>query len=526
MMYQERYIDLNGSSVRVVGLTKKNKFMELRKRLIELTKENESTVFIQYLLDPSLEKEMIDYLLEDRRLNKLLLFDKEFGINKLSEEQFIMIEFQGSEFVDNGQFLKDRVHKQILFEYYLSKFSQEVELENFIKSIKEINAYARWLEYDCISNEKYLDIFIIVESLNIEGKLKLLEIVNLIPEKIIKEMNDSYEKTLIDNWDTLDTPLMISLIDQTNSEKRFQDMLDARFKEQEDNWAIKLSVSDDLVELMKSKYWKTLGTKTVLKCFNGDAFTSRPGFNELVTFIEEFKLLRKSSSALAKKVKDNIIEMLKEDLEDKNIKEEISAIKLLKEHNYVLPKDIRDILEYFPVKGLRQYKNNILELSINNKQFERIINNARERDLSEVMVYIDGPNVARFGEEKNEDGKIGGKVENIVKMIKFLNKKGIKNVKVVISSAMEYWIDNKKKLKKLKPIIAAGGESDDRTLIILAERDAALIITNDQFRDWKNKETNLKAYLDESRVSFSIDLENYNFTFGEKLQKLIGDVEI
>ncbi|MDH5647112.1 MAG: hypothetical protein OEZ01_13955, partial [Candidatus Heimdallarchaeota archaeon] len=174
----------------------------------------------------------------------------------------------------------------------------------------------------------------------------------------------------------------------------------------------------------------------------------------------------------------------------------------------------------------------ILLMGISEKQLNTIKTKAREKNLQSIIIYIDGPNVARTSvTEVNSDGVLIGKLKNITNLINVIEKKyKIKQIKVVVSKAMSYWIDDLKGYKKLKKqnkiIETPSGESDDRASLISAYNKGAFLISNDKFKDWIEKDENLKDFVKTSVVTFSIDTETYDFVFSENLQKLFGGLNI
>jgi hypothetical protein len=107
---------------------------------------------------------------------------------------------------------------------------------------------------------------------------------------------------------------------------------------------------------------------------------------------------------------------------------------------------------------------------------------AAERDV----VVIDGANVAY--EEKSGGGK--PKLSNLLKVRRELEERGLDTI-IVIDASLKYEIDDQEQLEKL---IASqqirqvpAGTDADFFILEIADTCGARIVTNDQYRDYKER---------------------------------------
>jgi len=94
---------------------------------------------------------------------------------------------------------------------------------------------------------------------------------------------------------------------------------------------------------------------------------------------------------------------------------------------------------------------------------------------------------------------------------------------VVVSSALKHKIDDKEGLlnylKNDDFIEGPAGRSDDYFIIQLALEKDAFIISNDQFKDWREVNPDLAEQIEERRVAFTF--VDGKPSFDHKLGKLI-----
>ncbi len=122
------------------------------------------------------------------------------------------------------------------------------------------------------------------------------------------------------------------------------------------------------------------------------------------------------------------------------------------------------------------------------------------------LIVIDGANVAWAG----GSGRDGDKpyANNIILVTDALKKRGYKNIQIIVDAALYHRVadmDVYKKLKRRKYFHEAPAKRDaDHFVINYAKDEDALIVTNDQFRDWCKDDPWLKENISNIRVTFMI----------------------
>jgi len=130
-------------------------------------------------------------------------------------------------------------------------------------------------------------------------------------------------------------------------------------------------------------------------------------------------------------------------------------------------------------------------------------------------IVVDGNNVVK-------SVKTGKKysVKPLIQLYKELQQKyQFTKVVIFISAALKYDVDDFDHLKFLiqQKIIreTPAGESDDYFIIQFAIKDNALILTNDLFRDWKDKYPEMKDEIQKRRVTFMLDPKTQGIILGQ-----------
>ena len=107
---------------------------------------------------------------------------------------------------------------------------------------------------------------------------------------------------------------------------------------------------------------------------------------------------------------------------------------------------------------------------------------ASKRDV----IVIDGANVAY--EEKSGGGK--PKLSNLLKVRRELEERGFETL-IVVDASLKYDIDDQQQLEKLiesqQVRQVPAGTDADFFILDIADRCDARIVTNDQYRDYKDR---------------------------------------
>jgi hypothetical protein len=136
-------------------------------------------------------------------------------------------------------------------------------------------------------------------------------------------------------------------------------------------------------------------------------------------------------------------------------------------------------------------------------------NSSKKRKLNKKppisRIVVDGSNVARAG---LKDGQ--GSAEQLINVYNSLKKYyGFDGIVILIGAGLRHHTPD---FEKLKPYIdnnvvreAPAGTSDDFYIIQFALDNDMLILTNDMYRDFKEKHLELKGQIDMRRVTFMIN---------------------
>lgn len=126
--------------------------------------------------------------------------------------------------------------------------------------------------------------------------------------------------------------------------------------------------------------------------------------------------------------------------------------------------------------------------------------------LSDKSIYLDGSNVAYGTTEKNKKSK--PRYSNIILMAKKLKRLRFREILVIADASLKHKVadpGNFKELDKLVTYLESPSNSTaDEFLIETVKKDLCPIITNDTFKDWKEKDKWLKKNIDTIRIPFMI----------------------
>ncbi len=129
-------------------------------------------------------------------------------------------------------------------------------------------------------------------------------------------------------------------------------------------------------------------------------------------------------------------------------------------------------------------------------------------------IVVDGNNVAYYGEKDRI--AISKKLVILYQWLK--NTYGF-NVKIFVSSALKYFSEDFEVLVDLflRDIVqeTPAGSSDDYHIINYAIQTDSLILSNDQFKDWKVKYPQLNDEINNRRVTYLWDPRQKRFFIGE-----------
>ena len=174
--------------------------------------------------------------------------------------------------------------------------------------------------------------------------------------------------------------------------------------------------------------------------------------------------------------------------------------------------NLEDLEKY--LSRSRKIKNNIGFYDANGGVFERFFPKFKK-------VIVDGSNVAWNEGSKDQGDKAHAK--NIKLVVKSLKEKGYSDIEVIVDASLRHQVDDLDIFAELaiKGILkeAPANRSADEFIIKYAKDKNAYIVSNDTFKDWKEKDKWIKENIDKYRVAFMIDEENEIVKFDEKIDK-------
>ena len=122
------------------------------------------------------------------------------------------------------------------------------------------------------------------------------------------------------------------------------------------------------------------------------------------------------------------------------------------------------------------------------------------------LVVVDGNNVAWHERFRDEGEKPSAAMLQRVRTR--LEELGVQQIEIFVSSALKYDIDDSALfttlLREKKLVEAPAERSDDVFLISYALKNGGLIVTNDRFQDWKEKNPEKADQLEALRVPFLV----------------------
>jgi len=129
-------------------------------------------------------------------------------------------------------------------------------------------------------------------------------------------------------------------------------------------------------------------------------------------------------------------------------------------------------------------------------------------------IVVDGNNVAYYGEKDRT-----AYAKKLVLLYHFLRNEYGFSTKIFVSSALKYFAEDFEELEELlkRNIVqeTPAGSSDDYHIINYAIQTDSLILSNDRFKDWKEKYPQLKDEIKKRRVTYLWDSRQKRFFIGE-----------
>ncbi len=173
----------------------------------------------------------------------------------------------------------------------------------------------------------------------------------------------------------------------------------------------------------------------------------------------------------------------------------------------------------------------IEKVILNNKYFCENFYYVRDQDaaflrnfkkITTDQIVVDGSNVA-WADGSSETGD-KAKAKNIRLLLSELNNiYQIKDIVTIIDASLIHQVDDPEELEKLiksKMVLKAPANSDaDGFLLQVTKEKKALLITNDSFKDWKEKDPWIKEHIDFFRVPFMFLGDSVRFD--SKLEELL-----
>ncbi|MFN0033142.1 MAG: NYN domain-containing protein [Flavobacteriales bacterium] len=127
------------------------------------------------------------------------------------------------------------------------------------------------------------------------------------------------------------------------------------------------------------------------------------------------------------------------------------------------------------------------------------------RKLSERKIVIDGSNVAH---NSKGDKQSVPTVQNMIDLVKALKKKGFERVKVISDASLKHKLSDKEKLDTLKELCEYGEAPAERPadifIINYVKIHHCLLVSNDQYAEWKHLDSWIEDNIDFYRLRFNI----------------------
>jgi len=164
----------------------------------------------------------------------------------------------------------------------------------------------------------------------------------------------------------------------------------------------------------------------------------------------------------------------------------------------------------------------VKEKYYSNKQSNQLFFRQHKK-ISNDSIIIDGSNVAWVNQSSNEGGVPS--TSNIIMLLTQLKTEySFKEVITIVDAALIHQVEDSDKLQELitkKSVIVAPASSDaDDFLIQEVKAHKALLITNDTFKDWKEKDSWINENIDFFRIPFMII--NGRISLDSKLKELLS----
>ena len=141
-------------------------------------------------------------------------------------------------------------------------------------------------------------------------------------------------------------------------------------------------------------------------------------------------------------------------------------------------------------------------LALEDGVFRRIVFDALDR----MKIVVDGSNVA-WGGGSRVEGDIP-KTENLELVLQALEKKGFDKIITVVDASLKHEIDDKRLFQSLKKrygiVESPAGTDADQFIIEHVINNKCFLISNDTFRDWKDRDSWIAENIDKHRMSFII----------------------
>jgi len=130
--------------------------------------------------------------------------------------------------------------------------------------------------------------------------------------------------------------------------------------------------------------------------------------------------------------------------------------------------------------------------------------------MQQRKIVIDGSNVAY----NNKNGQTGVKplIENVIKIVNELRKRGFEEIKVISDASLRHRISDHNKLHELKKMVeyleAPAERAADLFIIGYVRQHHCLLLSNDTFREWKTQDPWVAENIDFYRLSFLINQDS------------------
>jgi hypothetical protein len=143
--------------------------------------------------------------------------------------------------------------------------------------------------------------------------------------------------------------------------------------------------------------------------------------------------------------------------------------------------------------------------------------------IRESKVFVDASNVAHANQKGERP-----QMRRIWQVVNALKQQRFPNIVVIADASLKHKVSDEQNKKKLDLICtyleAPAGSTADEFIIDKARKETGYIVTNDTFRDWKEKDKWVSEHIDKIRIPFMIQKEIVTFPLIERFGEIDSEI--